>query len=50
MRESGAALDRELAYTSFTLFRGCTLYPQVMLPICQGAMSPIQLYQGSETG
>jgi hypothetical protein len=26
------------------------LYPQVMLPICQGVMSPIHLYQGSEVG
>jgi hypothetical protein len=24
------------------------LYPQVMLPICQGVMNPIHLYQGSE--
>jgi hypothetical protein len=35
MRESLAAHDRELGYyTSFTLCRGGTLYPQVMLPIC----------------
>jgi hypothetical protein len=26
------------------------LYPQVMLPISQGVMNPIDLYQGSETG
>jgi hypothetical protein len=26
------------------------LYPQVMLPICQGVMNPIHLYQGSEAG
>jgi hypothetical protein len=26
------------------------LYPQVVLPICQGAMNPIHLYQGSEVG
>jgi hypothetical protein len=26
------------------------LYPQVMLPICQGVMNPIHLYQGSEEG
>jgi hypothetical protein len=26
------------------------LYPQVMLPIYQGVMNPIRLYQGSETG
>jgi hypothetical protein len=26
------------------------LYPQVMLPICQGVMNPIHLYQGSEDG
>jgi hypothetical protein len=26
------------------------LYPQVMLPICQGIVTPIHLYQGSETG
>jgi hypothetical protein len=26
------------------------LYPQVMLPICQGITTPIQLYQGSEAG
>jgi hypothetical protein len=26
------------------------LYPQVMLPICQGVMNPIDLYQGSEVG
>nr|ACN30567.1 unknown [Zea mays] len=26
------------------------LYPQVMLHICQGVMSPIHLYQGSEVG
>jgi hypothetical protein len=24
------------------------LYPQVMLPICQGVMNPIHLYQRSE--
>jgi hypothetical protein len=49
MRESWAAHDREhCQYTSFTLYRGCTLYPQVMLPICQGIATPIHLYQGSE--
>jgi hypothetical protein len=26
------------------------LYPQVMLPICQGVMNPIHLYQGSGAG
>jgi hypothetical protein len=26
------------------------LYPQVMLPICQEVMNPIDLYQGSEAG
>jgi hypothetical protein len=26
------------------------LYPQVMLPICQGVMNPIHLYQGGEAG
>jgi hypothetical protein len=26
------------------------LYPQVMLPICQGIVTLIHLYQGSETG
>jgi hypothetical protein len=26
------------------------LYPQFMLPICQGIMTPIDLYQGSEAG
>jgi hypothetical protein len=26
------------------------LYPQVMLPICQGVMNSIHLYQGSEAG
>jgi hypothetical protein len=26
------------------------LYPQVMLPICQGVMNPIYLDQGSEAG
>jgi hypothetical protein len=26
------------------------LYPQVMLPIYQGVMNPIHLYQGSEAG
>jgi hypothetical protein len=26
------------------------LYPQVMLPICQGVMNPIHLYQESEAG
>jgi hypothetical protein len=26
------------------------LYPQVMLPIFQGVMNPIHLYQGSEAG
>jgi hypothetical protein len=26
------------------------LYPQVVLPICQGVMNPIYLYQGSEAG
>jgi hypothetical protein len=26
------------------------LYPQVMLPIYQGVMNPINLYQGSEAG
>jgi hypothetical protein len=26
------------------------LYPQVMLPICQGVATPIHLYQGSEAG
>jgi hypothetical protein len=26
------------------------LYPQVMLPICQGVMNPIHLYQVSEVG
>jgi hypothetical protein len=51
MRESLAAHDRELGlYTSFTLCRGYTLYPQVMLPICQGIASLIHLYQGSEAG
>jgi hypothetical protein len=24
------------------------LYPQVMLPICQGVMNPIHLYQGDK--
>jgi hypothetical protein len=24
------------------------LYPQVVLPICQGVMNPIHVYQGSE--
>jgi hypothetical protein len=51
MRESWAAHDRELGYyTSFRLCRGCTLYPQVMLPICQGIPTPMYLYQGSEAG
>jgi hypothetical protein len=26
------------------------LYPQVVLPICQGVMNPIHLYQGSVVG
>jgi hypothetical protein len=26
------------------------MYPQVMLPIYQGVMNPIHLYQGSEAG
>jgi hypothetical protein len=26
------------------------LYPQVMLPVYQGVMNPIHLYQGSEAG
>jgi hypothetical protein len=26
------------------------LYPQVMLPIYQGVMNPIHLYQGGEAG
>jgi hypothetical protein len=26
------------------------LYPQVKLPICQGVMTLIHLYQGSEAG
>jgi hypothetical protein len=26
------------------------LYPQVILPISQGVMNPIHLYQGSEAG
>jgi hypothetical protein len=26
------------------------LYPQVMLPICQGVMNPIHLYRGGEAG
>ena len=26
------------------------LYPQAVLPICQGVMNPIHLYQGSEAG
>jgi hypothetical protein len=26
------------------------LYPQVMLPICEGVMNPIHLYQGGEAG
>jgi hypothetical protein len=26
------------------------LYPQVVLPICQGVMNPINLYQGNEAG
>jgi hypothetical protein len=26
------------------------LYPQVMLPVCQGIATPIHLYQGSEAG
>jgi hypothetical protein len=26
------------------------LYPQVMLPICQGVMNPIHFYQRSEAG
>jgi hypothetical protein len=34
----------------FTLYRGCTLYPQVMLPICQGVANPIHLYLGSAAG
>jgi hypothetical protein len=51
MRESWAALDRELGYyISFTLYRGCTLYPQVMLPIYQGIATLIHLYQVSEAG
>jgi hypothetical protein len=37
MRESCVTLDRVHDwYTSFTLCRCCTLYPQVVLPICQG--------------
>jgi hypothetical protein len=26
------------------------IYPQVMLPICQGVMNPIHLYRGGEAG
>jgi hypothetical protein len=26
------------------------LYPQVMLPICQGIVTPIHLYLGGEAG
>jgi hypothetical protein len=26
------------------------LYPKVMLPICQGVMNPIHIYQGGEAG
>jgi hypothetical protein len=26
------------------------LYPQVMLPICQGIVTPIHLYLGGEVG
>jgi hypothetical protein len=26
------------------------LYPQVMLPICQGTTNPIHLYRGGEAG
>jgi hypothetical protein len=26
------------------------LYPQVMLPICQGKATPIHLYRGGEAG
>jgi hypothetical protein len=26
------------------------LYPQVLLPICQGVMNPIHLYQGGDAG
>ena len=36
------ALDREHGqYTSFTLCRGHTLYPQVVIPICRGCKSHI---------
>jgi hypothetical protein len=42
MRESWAAHDRELGkYTSFTLFRGCTLYPQVVYPMLLGLARPL---------
>jgi hypothetical protein len=39
MREAWATHDCEHGwYTSFTLYRGGTLYPQVMLPICHGVV------------
>jgi hypothetical protein len=42
MRESWAAHDRELdQYTSFTLCRGCTLYPQVVYPMSLGLARPL---------
>jgi hypothetical protein len=37
MREPWAAYDREHdKYTSFTLCRGCALYPQVVYPMSPG--------------
>jgi hypothetical protein len=31
-------MTASMAYTSFTLCRGCTLYPQVILLICHGVV------------
>jgi hypothetical protein len=42
MRESWAAYDHEHDnYTSFTLCRGCILYPQVVYPMSSGLARPL---------
>jgi hypothetical protein len=37
-------------HSSFTLCKVAHLYPQVMLPICQGIATPMHLYQGRKAG
>jgi hypothetical protein len=42
MQEPWVSLDREHdLYTGFTLYRGCTLYPQVVFPFRLGLYEPL---------